>query len=112
VLPPKYRLPLRYELQRVQKEGRVWQFPFFGLLVAENKRSLSRFSFIVSNKISRRATKRSKIKRLLRESVKTLLPQVKPGLDTVFLVKKGILDKDFQTVQSKVKTSFEKIGLL
>lgn len=94
------------------KKGRVFQFPFFGLLLAENKLSVSRFNFIVSNKISKRAVKRNKIKRFLRESVKTILPQVKFGFDIVFLVKKRIIGQDFQAVQSAVEDSFKKKGLL
>lgn len=112
MLPPKYRLPLRDELHQIQKNGEVYQFPLFGLLVGKKKLSLSRFGFIVSNKIHKRATKRNKIKRLLRESVQKLLPKIKPGFAVVFLVKKGILDKDFKAIQLAVKTAFKKTGLL
>ena len=112
MLPKEYRLPLRTELHRVQKEGKVYHFPYFGLLLAKNNLNLSRFAFIVSNKIHKRATKRNRITRLLRESVRLLLPKIKPSFEVVFLVKKIILGKDFQEVQSAVKSSFQKTGLL
>lgn len=112
MLPKKYRLPLREELHQIQKKGGVYQFPLFGLLVAKNKLSLSRFGFIVSNKIHKKAFKRNRIKRLFRESVRLLLPKVNPGFDVVFLAKKRILDKEFKAIQLAVKTAFKKIGLL
>jgi len=112
VLPKKYRLPLRTELHRVQKEGKIYHFPYFSLLLAKNNLNLSRFAFIVSNKIHKRATKRNRIKRLLRESIRLLLPKIKPGFEAVFLTKKRILGKDFQIIQSEVKKSFKKVGLL
>lgn len=112
MLSKKYRLPLREELHQIQKEGETYQFPLFGLLVAKNKLSVSRFGFIVSNKIHKRATKRNKIKRLLRESVQKLLPKIKPGFEVVFLVKKGILDKEFKAIQLAVKTAFKKTEII
>lgn len=112
MLPKKNRLFLRKELHRIQKEGKVYQFPFFGLLVAKSDSPISRFAFIVSNKIHKRATKRNRIKRLLRESVRSLLPKINPGFEVVFLTKKGILGKDFQGVKSAVEKSFRTIGLL
>lgn len=112
MLPKQYRLPLRTELHRVQKEGEVFHFPYFGLLIAKNDLNLSRFAFIISKKIHKRATKRNRIKRLLRESVQLFLARIKPGFDAVFLVKKRILAKDFQTLQSAVEKSFKKTGLL
>ena len=112
MLSKKHRLPLRYELHRVQKEGEVYQFPYFALLLARNNLGFSRFAFIVSNKIHKRATKRNRIKRLLRESVRSFLPITKPGFDGVFLAKKSILGKDFKTTQSAVNQAFEKTGLL
>lgn len=112
MLPKKYRLPLRYELHRIQKEGEVYQFPLFALLVAKSNLNFSRFAFIVSNKIHKKANKRNRIKRLLRESVRSFLPKVKPGFDLVFLAKKRILGEDFQTIQSAVEKSFKKTGLL
>lgn len=112
MLPQKHRLFLRKELHRIQKEGKVYQFTFFGLLMVKSDSPISRFAFIVSNKIHKRATKRNRIKRLLRESIRSLLPKINPGFEVVFLTKKGILGKDFQTVQSAVRSSFKKIGLL
>ena len=117
MLPRKNRLSLRTELHRIQKEGKIYHSPFFGLLV--NKRSEikdqrleSRFGLIVSKKVHKRAVKRNRVKRLLRESVRLLLPKVKPGFDAVFLTKKKILEEDFSAVSQTVSRVFEEAGIL
>lgn len=112
MLPRENRLPLRKELQRIQKEGKIFHFPLFSLLVAKNGLGASRFGFIVSNKIHKRATKRNRVKRLLREGVRLQISKVRPGYDFVFLAKKRILGQDFLTVSEAVQKAFKKAGLL
>jgi len=112
MLPKENRLPLRKELHRIQKEGKIFHFLFFSLLIAENNLSISRFGFIVSKKIHKRAVKRNRVKRLLRASVYSFLAKLKPGFDAVFLTRKKILTEDFQAVSAVVKEAFEKTGLL
>lgn len=112
MLPKKYRLPLRTELHRLQKEGRLYHFPFFGLLAGKNNLPVSRFAFIVSKKIHKKAVRRNRIKRLLREAARELLPQIKPGFDVVFLTKKNIIDQDLSSLLAAMKIALQKAGLL
>ena len=107
----KYRFPLRTEWHRLRKQGQIYQFPFFAIILKNNDLEFSRFAFIVSKKIHKRAVKRNRIKRLLRESIQLLLPRLKSNFDVVFLVKKEILGKDFQQVRSMVKKALKKGGL-
>ena len=48
----------------------------------------SRFGFVVSNKIDKRATRRNGLKRRLRAVIGEQLEKIKPGFDLVILVKK------------------------
>ncbi len=114
MLPKPHRLTLKTELQRLQKEGKIFHSPLFGLLVGRQPIPIgvSRFGFIISKKIHKLAVKRNRIKRLLREAVKGFLPQVKPGSDAVFLAKKKILHQELPVVQTEVQAVFKKAGLL
>jgi len=112
MLVKKYRLPLRTEFYRIKKKGRLYQFSFFGLLVARNELSFSRFAFIISKKVHKRAVKRNRIRRLLREAVKEFLSQSRPGFDVVFLVKKNLIDQELSAVKMAVNQAFQKSGLL
>lgn len=107
MLPKENRLPLRREFLRVKERGRLIPGKFFSLIVASRKDSHpSRFAFIISKKIHKKATRRNRIRRLLVESIRSLLPKIKSGQDCVFLVKKSILDKELSVLKKEVEKFF------
>jgi ribonuclease P protein component len=106
MLPKQYRLPLRTEFKRIKKNGRLFSGKFFSLLIAPQPQT-SRFAFIISKKIHQKATKRNKARRLLVEAVRSILPQIKPGFDFVFLVKKTIVGKELSEIKKEVKKIFK-----
>lgn len=112
MLSKKNRLPLRSELQRIKKEGEIFHFSFFSLLIAKNGDGLNRFGFIVSKKIHKKAVIRNRIKRLLREATQSQLAKMKPGFDVVFLIKRKILWQDFPVVSQAVEQALKEGGLL
>ncbi len=67
----------------------------------------SRFAFIVSTKIDKRATRRNRIRRLLSESVRHQLPKIVPGLDCVFVVRKNFSDLQQTEVEKMVMELFQ-----
>jgi len=48
----------------------------------------------------------------LRETVRLLLPKIKPGYLVVFLAKKAILEVDFKTISREVEKIFQNAKLL
>ena len=113
MLPKKFRLHDYQEVEKVKKEGKLYQSPLFGLLVLEKPgQATSRFSFIVSTKLSKKAVQRNHLKRLLSEAVRGLLPKVKPGFDLVFLGKKSLIGKSLSEIQIEVNNIFCKSGLM
>ena len=72
------------------------------LKVQKNNLDVSRFGFVVSLKISKKAVIRNKIKRSLREVVKDF--KIK-GFDIIIMVKPEIVDKTYQ----EIKKDFENI---
>ena len=114
MLPKQHRLPLRTEFKRIKKEGKLFQGRLFSLLVASGKprQKAGRFAFIVSKKIHKNAVERNKIRRLLIESVRFLLPKIKSNTNTVFLAKKSLIDKDFFQIKEETGIMFKKVGLI
>lgn len=113
MLPKQFRLQDYQDIEKVKNKGRLYQAPFFGVLVfSRNDTQNSRFTFLISLKISKKATKRNRAKRLLSESVRLLLPKIKPGYDLVFLAKKNIIDKFKTEIGIEVERVFEKIELM
>jgi len=105
MLPRKHRLPLRTELARVQKEGRLFQGRLFSLLVCSTSEvsGLLRFGFIISTKIHKKAVKRNRAKRLLNEAIGQLLPKIKPGFDVIVLAKKKIIDASLAELKEELE---------
>ena len=115
MLPKQHRLPLRTELKRVQKEGKLIHGQLFSLLVATQlsiNDGLSRFGFIISSKVHKKAVKRNRAGRLLNEAIQSLLPALKPGFDGVFLARKTIVDKNLNEIKKEVERIFRKGGLI
>lgn len=112
MLPKKFRLQNYNQIEKVKAQGNIYQNPLFGLLVLKRKSDDSRFSFIVSVNISKKSTKRNRIKRLLSEAVRSLLPSIKKGYDCVFLAKKNIIDKSFWEIKNQIELVFKKGGII
>lgn len=70
--------------------GKRTQEPVLNLVCRVSDKKNSRFSFIVSTKIDKRATHRNRIRRLLSEAVRLHIDEIKSGLDCVFIAKKGL----------------------
>ena len=112
MLPFKNRLQATKDFEEAKTKGQKYQASLFGLLVYPTNSEITRFGFIVSTKISKKATQRNKIKRRLRESVKKLLPVMKQGYDVIFLGKKDLLDKKLSEISVEVIHTLRKAGLL
>lgn len=114
MLPKKHRLSLRTELKRVKKEGILVQGKLFSLLVSRQpeKNQPSRFGFIISSKIHKKAVKRNWAKRLLSEAISALNSKIEPGFDIVFLAKKKIVEADLDEIKKQIKRLFIKAGMV
>lgn len=110
MLSKQYRLP-RKEFKKVCKKGRLFQGKFFSLLAIGQKQPVVRFAFIVSKKIDKKAVARNRIKRLLSEAVYRFLPEIKSGVDGIFLVKKAIGGRNFEEIREEMKEVLIKANL-
>lgn len=110
MLLKKNRLVRRPDFEKVKTKGEKFQSNLFGLLVYPTNNESSRFGFVISTKLSKKAVERNRVKRILREQVRLLLPRIKPGFDVVFLGKKAILESNQEEIGSEIKRLFKKSG--
>ncbi len=113
MLSTKYSLSGKENFDRVEKDGKVFQSESFGLSVLKRgDEDVSKFGFIVSNKISGDAVQRNRIKRALKSAVKYSLTEIGAGTDVVFLAKPSSLRKPTQLLVWEAKDALRSVNLL
>ena len=114
MIPRKFRLTGRRDIEKIKKTGNMIQSASFALiwLSSGNESINPRFGIIVSKKISTKATVRNKVKRSLRYILMQLVPQIKRGYDLMFLTKKNILDLDMQILKKEMETLLKKESIM
>ena len=118
MLPKENRLTDDYDFRRVKRLGKSYHCPLFKFSFAPRKtEGSSRFGFVISKKIDKRAVVRNRIKRLLREAVRSNLEKIPNGFDIVFVVRPSIVGKsyeeisiEFDKVLSKVSFPWPRLG--
>ncbi|MEK7129593.1 MAG: ribonuclease P protein component [Patescibacteria group bacterium] len=91
MLPKTNRLP-RPDVKAVMRYGRRRTLPHATLMYRKNPAGgPPRFACVVSTTIDKRATVRNRIRRLLRESIQKLLPEIPRGVDGVIIVRKKLM---------------------
>lgn len=116
MLPKQYRLKKKsafnatYKVKNSSHKGGVTLFA--GILKKEDYPT--KVGFVVSKKVHKRAVKRNRLKRLMRESYRILLKENNLGesqkyMSLVFVGTDRALGKSFAQIKSSIKTMLENI---
>ncbi len=114
MLPRQNRLTDNYDFKRVKRIGEKYRCPFFhaAYAPAKDEKQPSRFGFVISNKIDKRATTRNRIKRLLRETIRKRLEEIKPGYDVTIVAHHNLKNADYKKVSDQINKFLSEISLL
>lgn len=112
MLPLRHRLRKTADIKRVFKNGQVLKEGLLLLKKSANDSESTRFAFIVSLKVSKKATLRNKIRRRLSEIIRAKLPEIKNGLDIILIGLPGIEKDDFKTIEKTVNNLLIKARIL
>lgn len=113
MLPVEYRLKQKVDFDNVRKQGHLVSGKMFSFVFFERgDTNFSRFGFIVSTKISKRAVIRNRCRRLLREAVQTDLMNLKPGYDCTILAKTGLVGVRYDEVAKEVHSMLVRSGIV
>lgn len=116
MLPKQYRLKKRsafkatYKVKNSSHKGGVTLFA--GILKKDDYPT--KVGFVVSKKVHKRAVRRNRLKRLMRESYRLLLKEGKLGnsqrfMSLVFVGSENALGKSFSEIRSSISKMLEKI---
>lgn len=93
-----------YEHIYVIKKGKRNNQELFTLVYKENGLDTTRCSLTVSKKVAKKAVIRNKIKRKVFNFLNKTYPQFRLGFDTVIIIQKNFLDKNFQEIEKELIT--------
>ncbi len=125
MLPKRYRLRHRLDVQRVRQRGSIWRHPLAILLAlsAEQKvnqmdgvadhnlKAPTRFAFVASRRVGH-AVSRNRAKRVLRAAVQANLGKLDPGWDCVLIAREGTAEASYSEVQSAVQHLLKRADIL
>jgi len=111
-LPRENRLKKEEDFKKVFKKGRGFTNNLFVLKIVKNNLDISRFAFVISKKISKKATVRNRIKRRLDNVIRVDLPKIKKGWDGIIIVLPGAEIKDFKEIEEDINQLLEKARLI
>ena len=117
MLPEQYRLKKKSAFTatyRVKNSSHKGVVTLFAGLKKKDADTVTRVGFVVSKKTHKRAVKRNRLKRLMRESYRILLKENDLGnsqqfMSLIFVGGENALDKDFAGMKKIIKTLLEGI---
>ena len=112
MLPKKNRLTKKNDFDAVFRKGVAVKSDFLILKTLKNNLKESRFGFVVSKKVSAKATVRNKIKRRLRDAVFQKIAEIKNSVDAVAVVLPGAEKKDFLEIKNTINNLFSKLKII
>ena len=109
------RLKDKKDFDRVFKKSRpIFSKKLSIRFTVRTKRDLpTRFGFIISNKIDKRATRRNALRRRLRAIVRSLISSIDPGYDVVVIVKQNFpYPYQYEEIEKELKEALGKAKLV
>ena len=117
MLPKQYRLKKRtafkatYRVKHSSHSGGITLFAG----IEKKEETKTKVGFVVSKKVHKRAVKRNRLKRLMRESYRQLLKEnnlfdTQKYLSLVFVGSEKALGKNFAEIKSSIIKNMEKIS--
>ncbi len=112
MLPRENRLTEKSDFAKVLKEGRIIGGVFLSLAVRRGDGTAPKVGFIVSNKISKKAVERNRLKRLMRRAARTHLSDIKNGTYLVFLAKRKAANAASEEITRESQALLKRSGVL
>ena len=111
MLKSQYRLTKKKDFDQVFKSGRSAYNQMLGLKYVDSEFKNSRFGIIISNRVSKKAVERNKLKRQIREIIRLQIDKIKPGKDCVLIALSPILGKSYEEIERSIKGLCQRLRL-
>ncbi len=107
------RLRRSYEFARVRRHGRSSSTRLLVLAILPNNLEHNRYGFVVGKRVGK-AVVRNRVRRWLREAVRTLEPHLRSGYDVVIIARGPIANPDvtYPEVLETLRSLCKRVGLV
>ena len=94
----KYRLTRSTDFKRVRRTGKSYAHPFVVLVVQASEAPGVRVGVTAGRSVGG-AVQRNRAKRLLREAIRPMLPELLPGWDLILIARKALPSESLQDIR-------------
>lgn len=112
MLSKEHKIIRKKDFEGIFRRGIGFREGFLTLRVKQNSSQFSRFAFVVSRKVSKKATVRNKIRRRLRGLIKIQINKITKGVDCVFIALPGLEKKNSGELKNILSSLLGKAGLI
>jgi ribonuclease P protein component len=112
MLPRTCRLKAKRDFRRVLKTGKIKRTSFLVIRFADNGLEKSRLGILASARIFRKAVQRSRVKRRLREGLKTVLSRLVPGKDIIVSARAGMENQSLVETKNRIFSLLKEANLV
>lgn len=108
------RLRRPADFQRVRSQAlrpRGWSHPLLVLYAAPNELSATRIGITVGKRVAKSAVQRNRVRRRIREALRTRYAQLQPSRDLVFIARPAALEASWPELQDAIHTVVARAGL-
>ena len=107
MLSKEHRLSKQKDFDHVFKKGKQSYDSIIGIKLISNKEKNSRFGIVISNKISKKAVVRNKIKRKIRAIIHQELAKLKEDQDCILIASPQIEKATFEDIEKSIIKHFK-----
>ena len=111
MLEKKNRLSKNKEFDKIWQKGYSGFDGLLGVKVISNTLNINRFGILVGLKVDKKAVGRNYLKRILRETIRSLSPSLKKGFDIVIISLPAARNKKITELKKSLEDNFKKVRI-